>query len=258
MPTDPYLPPAERDLPFDRLQARREHLLRAVRGEGQRQAALKLPTRERKYALGILLLATAVGAVIATPAFGIVHAIRDLFEGTPPTPLVQKHFINSNEGVQKLTADPPPGIKLPLADTTKVHGIVSVNTSDGPLNLWAAPVGNDGRQCWLVQFANDQNADNTVYGPSGCDIRAPSGSAINWGDFLTTAHPSVRVLVGEALGAAESIKVELSDGSSLTAPVTEHLFLVGHDPGAVVRKVTSFDAEGAALTTSSHGNVVGG
>jgi hypothetical protein len=257
MPTTSFMPPPERELPSSRLERRREHLLDAV-GIEERPPPWKLLLGQKRYVWVALVVVTVAVAAIAGPAFGVVHAIRDLFEGAPPTPLVQKHFSEANEGVQKLTANPPPGLKLPLADTSKIHGVVSVNTSDGPVNLWAAPVGNDERRCWLVQFASDQNAENTVYGPSGCDIRTPVGSAVTWGDFRTTAHPSVRILVGEAFGGAESIKVKLSDGSWRTTPVTEHFFLIGHDPNAVPTEVSSLNGDGTVLTTSRHGNVSGG
>ena len=108
-------------------------------------------------------------ALLASPAVGVVGYVRDLFEGTPPTPLVQQRFNQWDEAMATLPNHPPHRPGNWDVDTSKVHGVIAVQTPDGPLYLWAAPIREGGGQCWLLQFANDSNPEDTLYGPSGRD-----------------------------------------------------------------------------------------
>jgi hypothetical protein len=221
--------------------ARHPRRRRAVRVFG-------MPISRRYAALGGLL---AVLAVLATPAFGVIHRVRDLFEGTPATPLVEQHFSKWNEIGVKPPAPPPDNWNAPVVDTSKAHGVLSVQTSDGPLYLWAAPTG-DGRDCWLLQFKRDGNPNNTVYGPSGCrGTRPAADSEIDWSDFINESHPSLRILVGQAFSHATSVVVDLADQSTVKLPVVESFFLATIAPDATVTKITSYDSKGTQLAEST-------
>src|SRR5205823_6022000 len=125
---------------------------------------------------------------------------------------VQQHFTQWDEAMAKLPNHSPTPPANWSVDTSKVHGVLGVQTNDGPLYLWAAPIG-DGRQCWLLQFANDHNPDNTLYGPSGCDGTRPVDphEITWWANFVHAPHPSVHILVGQAQGQAASVLAELAD-----------------------------------------------
>lgn len=281
MNTDHSIPPL-RDLPSGRLAERKQHLLAELTRErkaryslptflfprlrfvglasageqGQRQSPrLAFPSsRHTRHLLVIGLL--AAGILIATPAFGVIGAIRDLFEGTPPTPLVQQHFTKWDELMAKQSAPPTPAPPPTwTVDTRKVHGVLAVHTSDGPLFLWAAPI-DDARQCWLLQFANDPDPDNTLYGPSGCDGTIPVDPfRIDWwGDFAQASHPSVRILVGQARGTAASVVAELADHSTLRAQVVESFFVATIPPDAKITKITSYDSNENQLAESTQPN----
>jgi hypothetical protein len=198
-----------------------------------------------------LLVAVAVIAVVVPAAIAFGGVIRDLFEGTPPPPLVQEHFSRWNELALR-PPTPAPNNWFPVVDTSKAHGVLAVETSDGPLYLWAAPSA-DGRGCWLLQFARDANPNNTVYGPSGCRTRPPSASEIAWSDFVNDSHPSLRILVGEAFGNAASVVVDLADNSTLRLPVIENFFLATTAQEATITRVTSYDRAGTQLAESTHG-----
>jgi hypothetical protein len=247
-PYDYFRIPPERSLPSGHLAVRRHHLLAEIERDSRRS-----PVRRRRGLYALIATAAAAAAVVATPALGV---IRDLFEGSPPTPAVQRHFVQSNNATQGIAAAPPPGLKLPFADTGQVHGVIAIATDAGPLNLWAAPVGNDGRECWLLQFANDHNEDDTVYGPSGCDIRTPVANEITWSDYPAAAHPGIRILVGQAFGNVATVNVAMSNGALVKLPVIEHFFLAAATSDATPTTITSYNAKGITVGQSTHGNVV--
>src|SRR4029078_9499468 len=43
---------------------------------------------------------------------------------------------------------------FPQADVSHAHGVIEIQTPDGPQDLWAAP-NDQGGQCFLIDYAND-------------------------------------------------------------------------------------------------------
>lgn len=192
------------------------------------------------------LVAVVAALVLAPAAWAAVNA----FEGTPATPSVTTSFTQFNsmadQAVQQGIAD-----KFPHADVSKAHGVIEIQTADGPEDLWAAP-NDQGGQCYFVDWSNDPpEQDGSQYGFGGCPPSAAPASNISWGDVWVVGHPDLMTISGTVHVAAATVQVVLDDGSTLTLPIVEHAFLGSVPKGAKVDKLTAFDAEGNVVASDT-------
>src|SRR2546422_5626769 len=114
--------------------------------------ATRSATRRRHTTLGFrprLALGVAVAALVLVPtavAFG--GKLADLFEGTPAPPDVSTAFAESNRMADKVVQQGF-AAQWPHADVSKAHGVIEIQTPDGPEDLWAAP-DDLGGQCSFI------------------------------------------------------------------------------------------------------------
>lgn len=137
---------------------------------------------------------------------------------------------------------------------SRAHGVIEIQTPDGPEDLWAAP-NDKGGQCYFIDYANDPvGSSGGKPGSGGCfTADAYSSSKIvadgpEWG----IDHPDLLTIYGSVEVDAATVKIALQDGSTLTAPVAEHFYLASirkpATPGdARLEKVTAFDATGTQV-----------
>jgi hypothetical protein len=197
------------------------------------------------------LLGVAVALVAFAGAGVAVAAGFGAFDGTPAPPDVSANFAQSNK-IADLAIQEGFGQQFPQADVSKAHGVIEIQTPDGPQDLWAAP-NDQGGQCYFIDFAND---------PVGSSGGKPgSGECVtpdNYGDSKIAAgtewgfdHPDLVTINGSVAVDAATVKIVLQDGSTLTAPVVEHLFLASIPKpatgGARLEKLTAFDANGTQV-----------
>jgi hypothetical protein len=189
----------------------------------------------RRYAA----VAVAVAVLVLTPAtWGAINA----FEGTPAPPDVASDFSNL-VGFQRGMA-----AKFPQADVSKAHGVIEVQTQDGPEDLWAAP-DDQGGQCYYVDWAADVPSDSF----GGCEPSPPPASKIAFGDVWLPSHPTLTTFWGNVYVDAATVELTLDDGSTRTLHVVERLFLGSLEKGVKVEKVTAFDASGNVVASSATG-----
>jgi hypothetical protein len=203
----------------------------------------------------VLGLAAAVVVIVPTAvAFG--GKLVDLFEGTPAPPKISTNFTALNRMADSAIRQ---GIaaKLPHTDVSKAHGVIEIQTPDGPQDLWAAP-SDQGGNCYFIDFADDPPGPTGQNGFSGCDRSPPPASNINWGEVWVPAHPDLLTVWGTVFVEAASVRVTLDNGSTLNLPVVERLFLgslTGGESslanGEKVEKVTAFDAAGNQVAEDS-------
>jgi hypothetical protein len=123
-------------------------------------------------------------------------------------------------------------------------------TPDGPEDLWAAP-NNRGGQCYLIDWANDPiGKDGSRYGVNGCEQSPPPRSNISVSEVWVYLHPDVMTVYGSVYVPAASVQITLDDGSSVTLPVVENLFLGSIPRGTKVDKVTAFNNAGNEVAHS--------
>jgi hypothetical protein len=194
--------------------------------------------RSRTRYAALAAAALALVLVPATVAFG--GKIVNLFQGTPAPPAVSSSFEANNRMADMATqngfAD-----KFPHADVSQAHGVLEVQTPDGPEDLWVAP-NDQGGHCWWVNWANDPVTAAGQFGFGGCD-RADQQSGIDPGTIWVEAHPTLQTLWGRVYVQADRAVVDLEDGSSSTLPVVEGGFLASLSRDAKVERVTAYDGD---------------
>ncbi|HEY7420439.1 MAG TPA: hypothetical protein VH541_00390 [Gaiellaceae bacterium] len=207
-----------------------------------------------------LLLGVAAAALVLVPtavAFG--GKLADLFEGTPAPPDVSTAFAESNRMADKIVQQGFAS-QWPHADVSKAHGVIEIQTPDGPEDLWAAP-DDQGGQCSFIDFADDPPGKDGIAGFGDCPRSAPQpDETIDFGDVWTYVHPSLMTIYGSVYRDATTVRLTFEDGSTATLPVVEHFFLGSAAQGVKVDSVAAFDAAGnqvAARTLRPSGSTRG-
>jgi hypothetical protein len=199
-------------------------------------------SRRRRLALAVALL----GFVLVPAALAFGGKIVDLFEGTPAPPAVSTSFEGFNRFADA-TIRAGFARQAPRADVSKAHGVIEIQTADGPQDLWAAP-NDQGGLCWFIDFANDQPGPNAQPGFGSCGTSAPPSPDIALeGPVWMLSHPSLSTVDGRVYTDAATVRLTLADGSTTTLPVVEGLFLGSLDKGAKVTQVAAYDKSGTKV-----------
>ena len=189
----------------------------------------------------------AVGAVVAVLVLApVTWATVNAFEGTPAPQVIQENFVHWAE------INPWTGFvtHVPPAEVSKAHGVLQLQTGDGPLDLWAAP-SNEGGTCWFVVWQTDLAAANDHAYGSCAPAAAPSSNLYIGTNHHLPAHPEYTVLSGYAYGDAATVDVTLSDGRTATLPAVQGLFMGAFENDATVASLVARDASGNVVGTSN-------
>jgi hypothetical protein len=111
----------------------------------------------------------------------------------------------------------------PRAIVSKAHGVIQVKTADGPLDLWAAPARGGGT-CSLVAWEPTPSHPRTSES-GGCYAATRPPNNLSWSSGGDYWHRNYNVVTGYVYGAATTVYVRLSNGSSKALPTVEHMFL---------------------------------
>jgi hypothetical protein len=224
------------------LDALLEELVPATPHEQWNDVLRRARRSRRRYTA----VAAAVAVLVLAPA---TWAAVDAFEGTPAPPDVSTNFRQLNQ-LADSTIQEGFASKLPQTDPSKAHGVVEIQTADGPEDLWAAP-NDQGGQCYLIDWPNDPpGADGSRYGVDGCEESPPPASNISFSDVWVYEHPDVMTVYGTVYVPAATVQVTLDDGSTLALPVVEHLFLGSAPKGAKVENLTARNASGNVVANA--------
>ena len=135
---------------------------------------------------------------------------------------------------------------MPHADVSKAHGVIEIETPDGPQDLWAAP-SDQGGNCYFIDWVDDPSGATGKLGIGGCDPSPAPVSNINWGQVWFRPHPDLVTVWGSVFIDAATVEVVLETGSTLALPIVEGLFLGSLAKGEKVVKVTALDTSGNAV-----------
>jgi hypothetical protein len=102
-----------------------------------------LPRRQR---LG--LTAAVVGLVLVPTALAFGGRIVSLFEGTPAPPAVSFVFTGQHRFAE-MAMRAGFAIQFPQVDVSKAHGVLQIQTAEGPEDLWAAPNDQGGQRSFI-------------------------------------------------------------------------------------------------------------
>src|SRR3954454_10462102 len=98
-----------------------------------------------------VLVGAAIVVALALAGVGLAAGFG-AFEGTPAPPDVSTNFKQLN-GFANAAVQKGFSLTFPQTDVSKAHGVVEIETPDGPEDLWAAP-NSQGGQCYLIDWAN--------------------------------------------------------------------------------------------------------
>ena len=206
-----------------------------------RRSRIARPRTHRRPSLAVLFAAAAL--VLVPTALAFRGQVIDLFQRTPPAAIstAATTMERTANGAMKAGF----AARYPIADVSKLHGVMEIQTADGPEDLWVAP--NDlGGQCSFVNFANDPVSATVVQGT--CDTATtPPASNITFNEFRELPHPTLLTAFGRVYVDAASVKLTRADGSAVTAPVLEGYYLASLDKADQVISVTAYDAAGSAV-----------
>jgi len=190
----------------------------------------------------VVLAAGLAGLVLVPAAVAVGGKIAGMFEGTPAPPEVSTSFTAFNT-MADLSTRQGFADNTPRADVSKAHGVVELQTADGPEDLWAAPSA-DGGTCYFIDFANDPPGPTGDRGFGDCNPSGTPASNISWGVDWMVSHPDLLTLSGSVFVAAATVQATLADGSTVTLPVVEGFFVGSLDNGAKVTQITAYDTAG--------------
>lgn len=211
---------------------------RARREPGSPLALLRRPR--------LALIAAATALVLAPAALAVGTKIVELFEGAPASPSVSDGFQTFNR-LADTTGRAGFAKSSPHAVVDKAHGVMRVQTSDGPLELWTAPNDQGGR-CWFIDFADDPLVGQAQNGWGGCDSPPDKPeSNIAWNNFWWLQHPTIRVVDGRVYVKAATVRLGFADGSDATLPVVNGFFLGAFGRDARLERATALDDTGTAV-----------
>lgn len=213
----------------------------------RKQRETARPWYVRRSRLALVLAVAALLAVPTTVALG--GRIVDLFQGTPAPAEISTNFAGFNRMADKMadfSTRQGFAMTMPHADVSKAHGVIEIDTPDGPQDLWAAP-SDQGGNCYFIAWANDPPSPTGKPGIGGCDPSPAPVSNINWGQVWFRPHPDLVTVWGSVFVDAATVKVVLESGSTLNLPIVERLFLGSLARGEQVVKVTALDATGDAV-----------
>ena len=133
----------------------------------RRAAAYRAASRRRVVAA---MFASLVVLLAVAPATGIVGHVRDLFHGTPAPPAVQTAMQQVSDALRNRLYIRDAGSVLhdrysPVI-ATETHGVVSADTPDGPIYVWAAPTESG------TSVGSSRRAKTTTPGGRTARVRA--------------------------------------------------------------------------------------
>lgn len=197
----------------------------------------------RRYTAAVV----TVAALVLVPA---TWAAVNAFEGTPAPQSIRLTFIQGDAAayaMQAYAAQNGLEREFPTADASKARGVLQLATSDGPLDMWAAPELDGSGSCWFVGWESDMRADRAG-GEGGC--MQAGQDAISPGTYNDASHPAYTLLDGSVTGPETTLDVTLKDGSTTTIPVVEHLFLAALPHGSgLPASIVGRDAAGNVVAT---------
>jgi hypothetical protein len=196
----------------------------------------------RRYAAVV----AAVAVFVLAPA---TWAAVDAFDGTPAPESIQQTFLQWDaQAALEEAAQAQTGFSrhVPRADASKAHGVLQLATTDGPLDMWAAPELDGTGTCWFIGWESDMHGDSARGGGSCTETDSgPIDAGWEWG----IDHPTYTVLEGSVTGDETTLDVTLTDGSTTTLPVVEHLFLAALPKGSKPATIVGRDANGNVVAT---------
>jgi hypothetical protein len=217
------------------------------RSEGWEDVLGRAHTTRKRY---VALAVVALALLLVPTAVALRGQIADLFQGTPAPPAISNHFEADNKTADEFTQKGF-GDKFPHADVSQAHGVIEIQTADGPQDLWSAP-SDMGGTCYFIDWANDApEPGGQQFGFGGCSRSAPPKSGMGWGSVWSYAHPDLLSVYGQVYAPATRVQAQLADDTGVTLPVVEGYFLGSLPNGVKIEQIVAYDDSGDVVATSA-------
>lgn len=230
---------------FDGREGDWQGVLRAAQPPGR---ALRRPPRRWTLAIAMSLVALAIG-LLATPALGLGAGLLRLIGFSAPPAI--KHRIS------QLSA-PSPGVITWLGDqgfgirASQTRGIFKIQTSKGPIWLWAAPSSHG--VCRFVQMPpvtyrvqGKVVRETRPQGPLACIGPASRYTRLDGALETPKNWPSQLdrpLLHGHVYQPVSSVRLDFTDGTHQSLPLRDGFFLVLLPPDKQALDLVARDANG--------------
>lgn len=215
--------------------------------------------RARRAHRRFVAMTAVVGLFVLSPA---AWAVDRAFFGSPPPPQIKSYAAELEGFDSQVAAKIAREHGHATADLSKLHGLVQVETPDGPLDVWAAPNSDGGLSTFEAYQADLAPGSDTSIGEEIWDPRPLDAGGIKWES--DGPHDDVYQTDGYTDNAhATSAQVTFKIGPQIlskTVPVVEGYYIAvfPRDPSVTsaweginvkVAKVVTFDASGKPLET---------
>lgn len=209
----------------------------------------------RSVAAAVVVL---VAAVAVPTAYAFRASLRTLIEGRPAPPAISAAFADAN-AIRKAQAAfdrqaHRPGVRRWTIDVAQAHGVTSLSTPEGQVDLWAAPEGGGG-QCWSLELAGPSDAQQGSVG--SCDSNATHASSVAYPAFagpllvwpLSFAEMPHLWLALVRVYSAAAVQLKLPDGETTRLPISEGFALASIPTSARTATIIATNAAGKILET---------
>lgn len=194
----------------------------------------------------LVLAAAALVAVAAvSSAFGWPARVLDVIAGEPAPPRVKTVFALEDEASERVL----PIFRRQTSVGTIVeqaHGVIGIDTSVGPVNLWAAPTRGGG-VCWIVEIERLDELHGRPTANANCNPRPMrKGIAISYSLGRTRVVDGYLDLIeGRVSDHVASVELHYANGETETLAVVEGFFL--HEPRARPTALVARDRGGVEI-----------
>ena len=210
----------------------------ASAGTGTAQDVLEWPQPRSKrrflHCRRVWVLAAAVLAAVAivSSAFGWTSRLLDLVAGQPAPPRVKRAFALEKEArkrVLPIFRQEASGVVVAQA-----HGVIGLDSSVGPVILWAAPTRTGG-VCWVVEIKRLDALAGRPTASANCSSRPPTADdPFDYSLSKTLVGDRyLELVMGRVLPEVSTVEVRDADESE-TLTIVEGFYLhelgTGSDP----------------------------
>jgi hypothetical protein len=177
----------------------------------------RLPRRRYAIALGFVL-----AGLLAAAAYAIAH---EFIVGAPAPPAVKGAFAVGNKARARevrLIRDSAAYDTV----TENARGVIGINSSVGPVVIWAAPTKGGGL-CWILDIERMHRAHHLPGGATSCDPYPWRNSTVIEADMGDTrvGETMLRLVDGRTRRDVASVELRYSDGTTDELQVIGGFFL---------------------------------
>jgi hypothetical protein len=215
--------------------------------EVRRRAGSIRARRRNRRLLAIAAALAILTALVVNPALGIGERLLEFVEGDPAPKSIKEQF--------ELVENPPPlrvghrvfaRPKPPPADLSAAHLAVALDSSVGPVYLWAAPTAGGGACTALeiVALPPMPNGRPNIGVNCGSAPTRERSIDVGAGGTRVDDKSSLHYIEGRVHASIARLEVTLSDGAEVPLRLVEGFFLAELPSTVTAVEFRGFDADG--------------